>query len=151
MTRRTVYVVFRPAPAARWWQRLLHAQRRHVVALWEDHGVTLALDHRGSVLHIEHVRSMTPEETARGLMAAWPGAEAMQVQVETPAAAPCLRPPLTCVEAVKALLGIRSWRIWTPHQLRRALIRQGAAAVPMYGSGAIVERRAPWDLAVAAA
>lgn len=39
-----------------------------------------------------------------------------------------IRPPLlmTCTEVVKSQLGIRDWRIWTPNQLRSALLKRGA-------------------------
>lgn len=41
------------------------------------------------------------------------------------------RPPvlMTCTEVVKAQLGIRDWRIWTPGQLRSALLRRGARPI----------------------
>ena len=40
-------------------------------------------------------------------------------------------PPLllTCTAAVKALLGVRDWRIVTPAQLRSALLKRGAQAL----------------------
>jgi hypothetical protein len=39
---------------------------------------------------------------------------------------------LTCVEAVKARLGLLDWRVVTPRQLRRALIRIGARPLSPY-------------------
>jgi hypothetical protein len=38
------------------------------------------------------------------------------------------RPPvlMTCTEVVKSQLGIRDWRIWTPGQLKSALLKRGA-------------------------
>lgn len=36
---------------------------------------------------------------------------------------------MTCTEVVKAQLGIRDWRIWTPNQLRSALLKRGARSI----------------------
>jgi hypothetical protein len=41
-----------------------------------------------------------------------------------------LRPPATCVEVVKAALGIVAWWVLTPRQLARWLLRRGAVPVP---------------------
>ena len=135
-----VFVVFVPRAAAErphWWHGLLDRFRVHVVAVWQagapGGSVALSLNHRGRRLLVEPLGGMSAEDAARGLMWAW-GAEALVVRA---AAAPgaALRPPMTCVEAVKALLGIVDWRVWTPRQLRRALIRRGARALSPYPEG----------------
>ncbi len=128
-----VIVVFKPRTAAaqpRWWHRLLDPARCHVLALREENGVTIALEQIGTVLRVETM-PLPAEEAARGLMWAWQ-AEALVVRPLSPPLRACLRPPLTCVELVKALVGLRSWRVWTPRQLRRALIRLGARPVSPY-------------------
>lgn len=126
-------VVFKPRTPdqpPRWWQRWLHPARRHVLALWQDGSVTLAAEHVGSRLRIETM-ALPVEEAARGLMWAWQ-AEALRVPCVPVPLRGMLRPPMTCVEFVKALLGLHDWRIWTPQQLRRALIRHGARPVSPY-------------------
>lgn len=150
LTEREVFVVFRPVARPRWWwHRVIDPARAHVLAIWREKGVTLALNHTGTVLAVEVV-GLAPEDAARGLCLAW-DAEALRLTVRVPEhGQPCLRPVMTCVEAVKALLGMTSWRIWTPRQLRRALIRRGARAVPIYRSGEVTERRVTWASAVAA-
>ena len=128
-----IVVVFVPraaAPRPRWWHRLLDPARCHVLALVRDNGATVALEHIGTTLRVETM-ALELDEAARGLMWAW-GAEALRVPVPAVPRRACLRPFLTCVELVKALAGIRSWRIWTPRQLRRALIRMGARPVSPY-------------------
>ena len=127
-----VFLVFRPLAAtdgARWWQRLLDRHRVHVLAILPlGPGRSLALNHAGTAMSVEPVE-MDAEDTARGLMWSWQ-AEALRLPAPAlPPARASLRGPLTCVEAVKALLGITSWRVLTPRQLRRAAIRMGARPV----------------------
>lgn len=128
-----MFVVFKPRTAAaepRWWHRLLDRFRCHVLVLWQDGAVALAAEHVGTVLRVEAM-TLPAEEAARGLMWSW-DAEALAVRPAKVRPHACLRLPLTCVELVKALVGITDWRIWTPRQLRRALIRRGARPVPPY-------------------
>ncbi len=130
MAQNHMVVVFVPraaAPRPRWWHRLLDPARCHVLALVRDNGVTVALEHIGTVLRVEAM-ALDLDEAARGLMWAW-NAEALRVPMPTVPRRAALRPFLTCVELVKALTGIRSWRVWTPRQLRRALIQVGARPV----------------------
>jgi hypothetical protein len=130
---RALFVVFKPRTAAaepRWWHRLLDPFRCHVLALWQDGAITLAAEHTGTVLRVETM-ALPAEEAARGLMWSW-DAEALVLRPAPVAPRACLRPPLTCVELIKALAGIADWRVWTPRQLRRALIRRGARPVPPF-------------------
>ncbi len=118
-------------PPRHWWQRWLDRARVHVLAVWQAGPVALSLDHQGRHLAIETLDELSAEYAARGLMWSW-SAEALRVQ---PIAAPrgaAWRPCMTCVEAVKALLGIVDWRVVTPRQLRRALIRMGARPLSPY-------------------
>lgn len=123
-----VFVVFVPrcaAPRLCWWHRLLDPWRVHVMALWQVGRVALSIDHQGRHLSVEVLGDLTAEDAARGLMHAW-SAEALRV---TPIGGPrgaALRPWMTCVEVVKGLLGILDWRVVTPRQLRRAVVRMGA-------------------------
>lgn len=127
-----LFLVFRPRAASaglRWWQRLLDRHRAHVLALLPlGSRQTLALDHGGTRLVLE-LLAMEAETAARGLMWAWQ-AEALRLPLPPPLPPRArLRPPLTCVELVKALLGITAWHVLTPRQLRRAVIRLGARPV----------------------
>ena len=130
-----VFLVFRPRAASaglRWWQRLFTDRHRaHVVALLPlGPERALALDHAGSVLSVELVE-MPAEQAARGLMWSWDG-EALRVQPRAVARRAALRPPMTCVEVAKALLGVHDWRVLTPRHLRRAAIGLGARPVAPY-------------------
>lgn len=130
-----VFLVFRPLDAttgARWWQRLLDRHRAHVLAVLPlGPGRSLAVNHAGTAMSIEPM-DMDAETAARGLMWSWQ-AEALRLGVPAmPPPRARLRAPMTCVEAVKALLGITSWCVLTPRQLRRAAIRMGARPVPPF-------------------
>lgn len=130
-----LFLVFRPLDAttgARWWQRLLDRHRAHVLAILPiGPSRSLAMNHAGTALSLE-VMDMPAEEAARGLMWSWQAEALRLVPPALPPMRACLRAPLTCVEAVKALLGITSWRVLTPRQLRRAVIRMGARPLPPF-------------------
>lgn len=129
-----VFVIFVPraaAPRPRWWHWLLDAARAHVMALWQAGPVAVALNHEGRHLIVETIPNLSAEEAARGLMWEWQ-AEALCVTAPTVPRGAAWRPFMTCVEAVKARLGLQDWRIVTPRQLRRALIRMGARALSPY-------------------
>lgn len=126
------FVAFKPAPAIahpRWWTRALHAGYRHCLAARQEGDATLVLDHAGSRLRAELVpvpigaflRGLQEHAACWVLMVALPMAGA---------AFAWLRPPMTCVELVKAALGIRAWWIVTPRQLARHL-RSHLGAVPV--------------------
>lgn len=51
-----------------------------------------------------------------------------------PAAVYIPRGIFTCVSTVKAVLGLRNWRVWTPWHLYRHLIRHGARLVKEDGA-----------------
>jgi len=129
-----VFVLFIPraaAPRRCWWHALLDPCRVHVLAVWQAGRVALSLDHQGRHLSVEPIADMTAEDTARGLMWAW-DAEALRAVPEPAPRGAAWRPWMTCVEAVKAVLGILDWRVVTPRQLRRAMIRRGARPLSPY-------------------
>ena len=113
----------------RWWHRLLHPAAQHVLAIREmEGGRALVLNHTGEQTLVE-LAEMPAEQLARGLMWAL-GAEVLRVAPPPPRQPRAmLRGPLSCVEHVKALLGLRLPFVWTPRQLRRALIWRGALPV----------------------
>lgn len=129
-----VFVLFVPAsavPARRWWHALLDRTRVHVLAVWQAGPVALSLDHQGRHLAIEPLGELPAEDATRGLMWAW-SAEALRVTPLHEPRGAAWRPCMTCVEAVKAVVGMLDWRVVTPRQLRRALIRMGARPVSPY-------------------
>lgn len=70
------------------------------------------------ILPDEQAEAVIQSCLTHGSMLAAPGGKKTIIQ----------RPPvlMTCTEVVKSQLGIRDWRIWTPGQLRSALLRRGA-------------------------
>ena len=127
------WVVLFPARAARparprLWQRLLSPGWRHVFACrMAGPDATLVVEHVGSHL----LQSVQPEPIGV-LVVQWQDQlHAMVLLVPPLPARPgaALRPPMTCVEAVKAALGIRAWWVLTPRALFRHLRRLGAQVV----------------------
>ncbi len=111
------------------WQRLLSPGYQHVWACRAaSESQTLAINHAGSLLQVEIVEMPISAFLAdrQATQTAW------IMAVEASAAPPVagLRGPLTCVEVVKALLGIRAPFVLTPRQLARHLVRRmGAVAL----------------------
>jgi hypothetical protein len=133
---RTWFVAF-PNPHAvtggAGWRRLLAPGYRHVWAcraIGADH--TLALNHAGSLLQVELVALPIGAFLAdrQRAQAAW----LLAVQASTPPPAAALRGPMTCVEAVKALLGIRAPFLLTPRQRARHLVRRMDARAILPGA-----------------
>lgn len=117
----TWFVVFIPAQGLErraWWLRWLHPAYAHVLAC-RDAGrdTTRIVDHRGLRLRVETV-PMPIGTFLRHLLA--PPHPAWILAVEDRAASTdraALRGPLSCVEAIKALLGCRAPWVLTPRQL----------------------------------
>lgn len=115
------WLVFTPAATVRWWSRFLAPGFGHVYALrWSPRG-WLRLDPGMDFLRLEFVDApvyASPRQFTE------PGARLVRVEArirpET-MRAPWIWSPVTCVEAVKALLGIRRFWLWTPQQLFRHL------------------------------
>lgn len=130
----TWFVVFFPAAGLErraCWLRWLHPAYAHVLACRPaENEATCIVDHRGRALRIDTL-PMPVGAFLRHLMAQQ--AAPWILAVETPAAPPSqamMRGPLSCVEAVKALLGLRAPLVLTPRQLARHLrVHLGARAV----------------------
>lgn len=123
------WVVAFPADAAllrpAWWACLLRRDRRHVVAFRAlTPGHTLLVNHTGTVLAVE-VLPQSADAFAEMLQAQH-GAVLLAPPPAAARSGPALRGPMTCVEAVKALLGIRAPFVLTPEQLACHLVRAGA-------------------------
>jgi hypothetical protein len=122
------------AERAPWWHRFLAPGYRHVMALratWSG-SITVLAEHTGGHLVVEVLPEPVNDVVLRYL--SLPQVRhALKVAVPNPDHLPgatTLRPPMTCVEAVKALLGIRAPRIIFPRQLARHLRAAGAWDVP---------------------
>jgi hypothetical protein len=132
------FVVFpRDAALGRgaWWQRFLAPGFRHVWACRAaGDGATLVLNHAGRVMQlgVEALPIGAFLRDRQAEQAAWVMAVAAPVQEPGPG----LRMPMTCVEAVKAVLGLRAPWVLTPRQLARHLRRIGGRPVLPVTSGA---------------
>lgn len=124
------FVLFPLASRAptRWWQRGLARGYRHCLVVRPDGEMrSLVVEHAGAAIQVatmplpaaELVRDMQQALTALVLLVVLPQPEG---------AAP-LRGPMTCVEAVKAALGLTSPWILTPWQLARHLRRRHGAVI----------------------
>jgi hypothetical protein len=117
---------FGPPPP--WYLRRLDARWRHCLALrMVGPDATLIAEHIGSFTRLEiqprklgdAIRELQEKNAALILL----------VAEQRPEARAMMRGPLSCVEFVKALLGIRRPWIVTPRQLYRHLRRLGACHV----------------------
>lgn len=117
-----LWVVFSGETELPWLRRLLRPGFRHCYALINDgqrwmtfdplaHKIELAVHHHAPV----------------GFdLPAWLRQRGLKVLAVAPTNKPEVPKPLppapfTCVEAMKRLIGLRDWRIWTPYQLYQAL------------------------------
>lgn len=108
-----------------WWDRFLREGYRHCSLLIWEGVVWLHIEptlDRTRVAIIEHYEPTSPAEWVED-----PGARLFRAKPEgrrgRMRALSVLR-PFTCVEEVKALLGIRAWWIFTPWQLAQHLRRR---------------------------
>ena len=115
-------------PRQPWYLRRLHPAWRHCLLLrYAGPETTLIAEHVGSYARME-ILPASIGECARNLQTE-NGTLILLVEADRPAPKAMMRAPMSCVEFVKALLGIgRPWII-TPHQLYRHLRKQGASHV----------------------
>lgn len=120
---RRYFVVCAESIVPHWWNFLLRPGYRHCYLLIWEGAVWLHVDptmDRARVVILdlfdgyEDPRAWVEDETAR-IFEAWPEPESDRLRT------PWLIGPVTCVELVKAFLGIRSFLIWSPWQLAQAL------------------------------
>jgi hypothetical protein len=117
---------FGPPPP--WYMRCINPRWRHCLALtWQDNDKTLIAEHIGSRTRIE----TQPRAIGDALRELQERNSALVLLVEqrSPQPRAMMRGPMTCVEFVKGIIGIRSPWIVTPHQLYRHLRRAGASHV----------------------
>lgn len=97
-----------------WWNRWLHPRFRHVAAYRRDGRIWVAYLPTAEFVDVHLLR--TDEEP-------WPKDAIVQRVValrrEGVMRSRLFVGPITCVEQIKALLGIRAWFVRTPYQLYR--------------------------------
>lgn len=115
-------------PRQPWYLRRLHPAWRHCLLLrYAGPQTTLIAEHVGSYARME-ILPASIGECARNLQTE-NGTLILLVEADRPTPKAMMRGPMSCVEFVKALLGIgRPW-IVTPRQLYRHLRKQGASHV----------------------
>lgn len=121
-TRRAL-VVFTPGPRP-WWLAWLDAEIGHCFVLAESRDCWILLDPLAQSLEVSAFFRVSEEALAAHYRAC--GFRVIAVVLADPAKR--LAPPLpyTCVEVVKRLIGLHSWRILTPYQLLRHLEKKSS-------------------------
>lgn len=126
--QRTWLVVFRDSErrGAGWWRIFTRPGYRHVFAIAERAGGTVIVNAMSHRLDADWI-ALPIGSYARELLerhGCWIVAYTTSIPPR-----PVHRPICTCVEIVKAVLGIRAPWVLTPWQLYRWLRRRGAAVV----------------------
>ena len=113
-----VWVVFTHPDKTYWWSRFLTPGFGHCYLLMQTGGRWVILNWGVDALRLAVTHMPTYASLSEFLR---PGDTAVRVRAELRERyrAPWVFGPLTCVEMVKAVLGIRSPWILTPHQLYR--------------------------------
>jgi len=121
-SERRYFVVCTQSLTSYWWTPLLRHSYSHCYLLVWEGAVWLYLDPVMNRAHVtildlyefHHPAEWLLDPQAR-VFEAWPEAESERLRT------PWLFGPLTCVEIVKAFLGIGRFWIWTPWQLAQHL------------------------------
>ena len=127
--RQRVWVAFTDETRL-WWLKWLRPGFRHCFALINDGEHWMALEPLSSCLEVA-VLPPPPDFN----LPDWLRGQGHHVVEATLHRKLFSLPPLAifnCVEVVKRLLGVRTWRIITPHDLYRHLLRQFIAAQAKY-------------------
>jgi len=109
------HLAFRPTTA--WYSRCLAPGFGHVSALTYQAGRWVYFDPAWDFLHVEVIDA--PDALPEDIIDAHTIVHVTSLRRAGRYRAPHMFGPLTCVEAVKSLLGIAKAGIWTPHQLYR--------------------------------
>lgn len=114
-------------PVVAWWHRLLRPGWRHCYAIRAiTPELLLIIEHGGAAMRLEVVA----QPIGSALRAAMAQRQALVLAVPEPpgpALGYAFRGPMTCVEVIKATLGIRAHAVITPRQLWRHLRRHHGA------------------------
>jgi hypothetical protein len=125
----TVYIVFADRPdaprIAPWWVRIFTCPDfRHVYAIKQQTLGIVILDPVGLSVRVSWY-PIDAEDAARKI-AALPHHRVVRLDTVYPEAYR-VRGLITCVSVVKAMAGVTGWRIITPYQLYRWLLRSADA------------------------
>ena len=116
-------MVFTTPTARYWWTRLLRPGFGHVYLLVQRNGWWWVINWGKDALRVEP--SKVPAYAAyTPLVTVGDTVVRVRAELRERHRVPWVLGPLTCVEAVKAYLGVRAAWVWTPHQLYR-LVRGG--------------------------
>jgi hypothetical protein len=108
------WLLYSDTDRAHWWNRWLRPQFQHVSAIKRDGRVWIAIHPYGEFTDVEILRTdahpwqIAPRAIVQRVTA---------MRRERSVRAPWFLGPITCVEHVKALLGIRAFWVRTPWQL----------------------------------
>lgn len=116
-------VIFGPSSLG--YLKLLKPGYRHCLVATQSGGQWHLLDPLSNGMELTTLGEATPAEIIASFRDC--GYDAIAVQRHPPRRRTMPVSPFTCVEAVKRVLGIRSWLVMTPWQLRRYLDRRKAA------------------------
>ena len=118
------YVVFTPAEKLHWWDRFFRLKQgfNHVFALRWDGFNWLLFDPHAAFTEV----TVLPVFSRRALPSLVPpGATILEVEAfrcKTWVRGRWWIGPMTCVEQIKALLGLQVGFVWTPYQLHQYLL-----------------------------
>ncbi|NBX65883.1 MAG: hypothetical protein EBQ96_02695 [Proteobacteria bacterium] len=119
MSMSAFYIVFSGKTDV-WWLRLLRPGFRHCFALVRDTERWIVVD---PMLHkMEVLTTACPHDFDLPAWMRARGYRVLRVPVLTPMRRALAPAPFTCVEAMKRLIGLQEWRIFTPWQLYRRLV-----------------------------
>lgn len=107
------------------WLRLLHPRFRHCLVAVKLGAAWVVIDPLSHKTALSVVEGFSADELAR-----WyerQGLKAIRTWVREAPAKLAPLAPVTCVEAVKRILGIHAWSIITPRQLHDHLVRYRSA------------------------
>lgn len=109
--------------------RRLKSGYQHCLVATQSGGQWQLLDPLSNGMEIMTLGTLTPQEVIAAFRDC--GCDALAVQRRPPVMRTMPLAPLTCVEAVKRVLGIRARRVLTPWQLRKYLIgrRRGRGGI----------------------
>ncbi len=117
------YVVFEHGDMSYWWAKYLHAGFRHCWALRWDGFNWIAFDPKLGHTDIEvlpyynhnDIENISKDTNCSVIIHAKVWRDSKRIRTPYPTA-------VTCVEQIKALLGVRKWFLFTPYQLFNHLL-----------------------------
>lgn len=108
-----------------WWLRILKPGFRHCYLLIKDKGCWLSVDPLSN--HMEIEIQPVPEDFDLPLHFRSLGMLVLPAPICRSHEKPAPIMAFSCVEAIKRILGIHRFFVWTPYQLYRAILKMNAA------------------------